>query len=131
MLASLPQIDRTGREIRRAVVIGAGGFIGSRLSSALTDCHVDTACFTRACRFLYQDELSYPLWTTPVVYYLASSINPALGEQHPEWATADHQLFATLLRGLSRVKSPPTVVLTSSGGTVYDADVPPPYSERS
>ncbi|MCO1580325.1 NAD-dependent epimerase/dehydratase family protein [Crossiella sp. SN42] len=129
MPLTAPELDRTGRAIHRAVIIGGAGFIGSSLSAALTSCHIDTACFTRRSPFLHQDELSYPLHTTRIVYYLASSINPALGEAHPDWAAADLALFGRLLRRLARLAEPPAVVLTSSGGTVYDQAVPPPYAE--
>lgn len=132
MLTSAPEIDSAGRAIHRAAVIGAAGFIGARLSDALTSAHVDTACFTRTSRVLDDaDELSYALHHAPVVYYLASSINPTLGEKHPDWAKTDHRLFARLLARLARRADPPAVVLTSSGGTVYDQDVAPPYSELS
>ncbi|MBO0867262.1 MAG: NAD-dependent epimerase/dehydratase family protein [Micromonosporaceae bacterium] len=119
------------RPTRRAVVVGAAGFIGARLTAALTRSPVDTAGITRMSSFLCGSRLSYPLRGARIVYYLASTINPTLGEQHPDWAAADHQLFAALLRQLAREPVPPTVVLTSSGGTVYDHRQPPPYSEDS
>lgn len=121
----------TRTRVCRAVVIGAAGFIGTSLSALLTGMRVDTACFTRKARFMLGGELAYCLLTADFVFYLASSINPALGEEHPEWAQADHALFAELLRGLARMKQPPTVLLTSSGGTVYDPGFDPPYSELS
>ena len=132
-MATLTPVTRSAeRAINRAAVIGAGGFIGASLSSALADAHVDTACFTRSARvFTDRNELSYALRRAPVVYYLASSINPTLGEMHPEWGAADRQLFSRLLARLAERGDPPAVVLTSSGGTVYDQDVAPPYSESS
>ncbi|MFI1768594.1 NAD-dependent epimerase/dehydratase family protein [Streptomyces sp. NPDC020800] len=117
--------------IRRAVVIGAGGFIGRELSAVLHQTGIDTACFTRKAAFMPPVGLAHCLLTADVVFYLASSINPLLGEQHPERARADHRLFAELLRRLSQMQDPPTVMLTSSGGTVYDPDVRPPFSEVS
>jgi UDP-glucose 4-epimerase len=71
----------------------------------------------------------YPLRQAQVVYYLASSINPTLGELYPDRAVADHLHFSKLLDRLSRLPSPPVVVLTSSGGTVYDEQAAPPYGE--
>ncbi|RSM44866.1 UDP-glucose 4-epimerase [Amycolatopsis balhimycina DSM 5908] len=132
MPISAAEAGSTSRTIHRAAVIGAGGFIGTRLSVALTNEHVDTACFTRVTRALDDsDELSYVLHRVPVIYYLASSINPTLGEQYPERAREDHRTFAKLLARLACRDEPPTVVLTSSGGTVYEQDVLPPYDERS
>ncbi|WP_156893059.1 NAD-dependent epimerase/dehydratase family protein [Actinokineospora enzanensis] len=114
---------------QRAVVVGAAGFVGRRLAAALLRAEVATACLTRQSRFLLKDDLAHPLHQADIVFYLASSINPALGEKHPEWAAADHRLFSTLLDRLSGFREPPTVVLTSSGGTVYDPDCPAPYAE--
>ncbi len=132
MATSTTGTGSAGRVINRAAVIGAAGFIGSSLSAALTRSQVDTACFTRNVRLLnHRDELHYALQLAPVVYYLASSINPTLGEKHPERVAADHQMFSRLLRQLADRRDPPAVVLTSSGGTVYDQDVAPPYSESS
>lgn len=132
MATSAPGTYSAKRTINRAAVIGAAGFIGTPLCSALASSHVDTACFTRNVRVVnHRDELGYALRLAPVVYYLASSINPTLGETHPEWAAADHQQFSRLLRQLADRDDFPAVVLTSSGGTVYDQDVAPPYSESS
>ncbi len=114
-----------------AVVIGSAGFIGRRLSATLDLARVRTACFTRQSRFLLDGELAAPISEAGTVFYLASSINPALGETHPELAEADHVLFRTLLDRLRRRDNPPTVVLTSSGGTVYDPAFAPPYAETS
>jgi len=132
MAISTPGTHPAEQAINRAAVIGAAGFIGASLSGALADAHVDTACFTRSARvFNDRNELSYALRRAQVVYYLASSINPSLGEQHPEWGAADHQLFTRLLRQLAEQDEPSAVVLTSSGGTVYDQDAAPPYAESS
>ena len=114
-----------------AVIIGAGGFIGRPLTRALSAAHVEVEAYTRERRFARGTELAPPLRNAAVLFYLATSIHPALGERHPEWAAADHWQFAGLLRELAALESPPTVVLTSSGGTVYDSSAAPPYTERS
>lgn len=132
MATSTADTYSVGRTINRAAVIGAAGFIGASLSSWLASSQVDTACFTRSVRVLnHRDELYYALRHSPVVYYLASSINPTLGEKHPDWAAADHQTFSRLLRQFADLDDPPAVVLTSSGGTVYDQEIAPPYSESA
>ena len=112
-----------------AVIIGAGGFIGRPLSRALSAAHVEVEAYTRERRFARGTELAHPLRNAAVLFYLATSIHPALGERHPEWAAADHWQLG--LRELAALESPPTVVLTSSGGTVYDSSAAPPYTERS
>lgn len=128
MPATATKVTKSG--VRRAVIIGAGGFIGHNLSALLTGLQIDTACFTRETRFLQRDGLNYFLHTADFIFYLATSITPALAEQHPEWAQADYALFAELVSRLTRTGRSPTVVLASSG-TVYDPDVSPPYSELS
>lgn len=115
----------------KAVVIGADGFIGRRLTLALSSARVEVETYTRERGFSRGTDLAGPLRNADVVFYLATRIQPALAEQHPEWAAADHRQFAGLLRELALLESPPTVVLTSSGGTVYDPSVPPPYAEVS
>ena len=119
------------RATDRAAVIGSAGFIGRRLSAKLAGARVRTSCYTRQARFLSDGELAEPVADAGTVYYLASSINPALGESHPELALEDHRLFSALLEQLRRRDNPPTVVLTSSGGTVYDPAFPPPFGESS
>src|SRR5262249_22560385 len=112
MLTSVPRADRTARDTAKVAGIGAAGVIGSGLTAALARARIATTGLTRTSRLFTPDGLSSPLREARTIYYLASSINPMLGEQHPELATADHKLFATLLARLARVDYPPTVVLT-------------------
>jgi UDP-glucose 4-epimerase len=125
---SVNAADGSARQVRRAAVIGADGFIGRHLATALYADGVEIIEYTRQHELFWPDD---PAHRPDIVYYLASSITPALAEQHPEWVTADHLRFAALLSQLSRSARPPTVVLTSSGGTVYDPDVPGASSEDS
>jgi UDP-glucose 4-epimerase len=81
--------------------------------------------------FLTAGVLSPAVRRAAVIYYLASSINPALAERHPERAEADHALFLGLLGALRALGTRPTLVLTSTAGAMYDAAVPPPYAETS
>jgi UDP-glucose 4-epimerase len=113
--------DPSARVCRRAAVIGADGFIGRHLATALYAEGVEIIGYTRQHDLFWSDD---PAHRPDIVYYLASSITPALAEEHPELVTSDHLRFAALLSQLSRSVRPPTVVLTSSGGTVYDPDVP-------
>jgi UDP-glucose 4-epimerase len=106
----------------RADVVGADGFIGRHLAAALSASGARVTACTRAHQPYRPD-------APDIVFYLASSITPALAEQHPDWVGADHQLFAAVLRRLARRPNPPTVVLTSSAGTAYDPDVPGPWRE--
>jgi UDP-glucose 4-epimerase len=113
------------RATRRAAVVGADGFIGRHLTAALWACDMEAVSFTRQHELRWPDDPAAP----DIVFYLASSITPTLAEQNPEWVTADHLRFSEMVRRLARNARPPTVVLTSSAGTVYDPDVPGPCRE--
>lgn len=108
-----------------AAVVGSDGFIGRRLSGSLTARGTVVRGYTRQHGLHRRDEAGDP----DVIFYLATSITPALAERHPELVTADHVRFAGLVRMLARTPNPPSVVLTSSAGTVYDPDLPGPYRE--
>ncbi|MCO6008406.1 NAD-dependent epimerase/dehydratase family protein [Actinoallomurus purpureus] len=66
-----------------------------------------------------------------IVYYLATSVNPAIAEDRPDLVAADQDAFEGLLDALADLRRPPLVVLTGSGGAVYDPSRPPPYDERT
>jgi UDP-glucose 4-epimerase len=108
----------------RAEVLGADGFIGRHLTAALCATGTRVIAYTRSHQPYRPD-------SPDIVFYLASSITPALAEQHPEWVREDHRRFATLLGHLGSQANPPTVVLTSSAGTVYDPDAPGPWDEEA
>jgi UDP-glucose 4-epimerase len=114
-----------GRTVRRAAVVGADGFIGRHLTAALQALGVQVNGYTRQHELSWRADSAAP----EVVFYLASRVTPALAERHPEWVTADHLCFTDLLRMLVRTGRPPTVVMTSSAGTVYDPDVAGPCAE--
>jgi UDP-glucose 4-epimerase len=107
-------------------VIGADGFIGRHLIAALATDGIATIGYTR------RHELDWPVdpaHRPDTLFYLASSITPTTAEQYPQRVTADHLRFAALLARVARDPRPPVVVLTSSGGTVYDPDAAGPCRE--
>jgi UDP-glucose 4-epimerase len=113
-------------------VVGAGGFLGRALVGAAHRSRVPVAAYTRAIPFLSPDGTpDAGLARSRTVYWLASSVNPALAEADPERVLADREAFAALLRAVRVLPEPPRVVLLSSGGTVYDPADPPPYQESS
>ncbi len=115
---------------RPAAVIGAGGFLGRPLVAALRMAGVPVAEFTRTIPFLGPaGEPAAGLAAARTAYWLATSVNPLVAEQEPDRVAADREVFAGFLAALGRLADPPTVVLLSSGGTVYDAEAPPPYAE--
>lgn len=122
----MPAASVAGRPTRRAAVIGADGFIGRHLIAALATDGIATIGYTR------RHELDWPVdpaHRPDTLFYLASSITPTTAEQYPQRVTADHLRFAALLARVARDPRPPVVVLTSSGGTVYDPDAAGPCRE--
>lgn len=115
-----------------AAVVGAAGFLGSALVHTLRADGVPVATFTRKTPFLTDSgSPDDGLPAARTVFWLASSINPAIAESEPGRVREDREVFCSLLRALERLADPPRVVLVSSGGTVYDPRLPPPYREDS
>jgi UDP-glucose 4-epimerase len=113
-------------------VVGAGGFLGTALTSAATLAGVPVDAYTRAEPALRPDgRMDARLARAGTVFWLATSVNPALAESHPERAAADLETFTAALRALGSLPRPPKVALLSSGGAVYDTTGPPPYREES
>src|SRR4051812_42234447 len=117
------QASELSRSGPGAAVIGAGGLVGARLVRALESVGVSTARYTRSRPFLRDEDgevgvLAAALRRAPVIFYLATSVNPGVAERYPERVDADHELFTRMLRELKRSEVRPAVVLASSG-TVY------------
>lgn len=116
---------------RSAAVLGSSGFIGGAVAGALERRGIECARFTRDRPFLVGTELAPPLRTADVVFWLISSIRPATTDAQSK-AAADRDALEQLLARLAeRPGPPPRMVAVSSGGTVYDNERPPPYSEQS
>lgn len=114
-----------------ASVIGAGGFIGGQLVRSLGWAGIPTEILTRRNSFLRRGRLCAQILRSDVIFYLATRISPALAERDPQRVAEDKDEFRALLAGLQDVDHRPVVVLPSSGGTVYDPDLAPPYTEQS
>ncbi|MFB4306671.1 NAD-dependent epimerase/dehydratase family protein [Actinomadura sp. GTD37] len=112
-------------------VVGAGGFIGARLTEALTMAGVPTAPVTRATPAVADGLPAPALRTARTIFYLASSVNPALAERHPERVAADHAAFTGLLSALRRAGDRPALILAGSAGAVYAPHAAPPYRETA
>lgn len=113
-------------------VVGAAGFLGSALVHTLHAAGVPVAMFTRKTPFLTDSgSPDDGLVAARTVFWLASSINPAIAEIEPGRVYEDRETFLSLLRVLERLADPPKVILVSSGGTVYDPAIPPPHREDS
>lgn len=113
-------------------IVGAGGFIGSALLRRLRASAVEVDTFTRT------DPVVSPAGTLPAgaeswrtVYWLASSVNPAVAELRPDLVDADQAQFEGFLAAVRASGLVSRIVLLSSGGTVYDSATDPPYTEDS
>jgi len=113
-------------------VVGAAGFLGRALVDGLRRAALPVSSYTRSAPFLDGDGAARPgLASASTVYWLATQINPQIAEQQPEKVAEDLAAFEQFLRTVKALVVPPTVVLLSSGGTVYDPDVAPPYAETA
>ncbi|MFE0417522.1 NAD-dependent epimerase/dehydratase family protein [Streptomyces tendae] len=122
-----PRRRGTGRPRRTAAIVGADGFIGSRLCTHLG---TDAVPFTRRRPAVHDDGSPAPeLRTADTVYYLATSVTPATADRDPAAVAADHDHFLRLVDALAALDRPPLLVLASSGGTVYDVTALRPYDE--
>lgn len=115
-----------------AAVVGASGFLGSALVRTLRARGVRVGEYTRKAPFLAGPGMPDDhVVTARTVFWLATSINPAVADAEPWRAQGDRDTFASMLRTVEQLANPPRIVLISSGGTVYDPAVEPPYREDS
>ncbi len=111
-------------------VIGAKGFLGSHVVTALRKLGVSVETFSRDTPFAdHGGRPTAALANASVIYYFATSITPSIADLHPEMVAADRDVFLMLLGALAECAGPRVVVLASSGGIVYDPQMTPPYAE--
>jgi UDP-glucose 4-epimerase len=119
---------------RNVAVVGATGFIGTALMSALMARGGSTGepVWVPAA---YSSAHPYPICPDVLpdaVIYLASTVNPAIAERDPGRAEQDIATLRDVITGLERAGADRLrFILPGSGGTVYDPAVAPPYDERS
>ena len=116
----------------RVAIVGAAGFLGRSLVEALRRSATPHSAYTRSVPFLGPDGVAAPgLASAHTVYWLATQINPQIAEQQPSKVAEDLAVFEGFLHAVRGLPAPPTVVLLSSGGTVYDPQTDPPYAETA
>jgi UDP-glucose 4-epimerase len=114
------------------VVVGARGFLGRGLVPALEREGPGVVALGREDAIVdARGKLTPAIARARAVYYLASTTNPKIANDHPDRVERDMKTFSLFLRAAAREDSPPVVVFPSSGGTVYDVSHPPPYDETS
>ena len=113
-------------------VIGASGFLGSTFVRIAEAAGASCASFTRAVPFIDgSGQAASGLRRAHTVYWLAGTITPAVAEREPDQVSADRSALRALVDAVSALDHQPRIVLVSSGGTVYDPGVAPPYHEQS
>jgi UDP-glucose 4-epimerase len=110
-----------------AAVVGAGGMIGSALTTGLRRLGVPVVPFTRERPACPGGQPHPGRLAARTIFYLASRISPSTVDR----VAADRADFVRLLDEVGRSGRRPTVVFGGSGGTAYDRRYPPPYQENS
>jgi len=119
---------------RTVSVVGGGGFLGARIVADLRDHGHRVHVLDRRHPVVAAGDLVPAAAASDWVVWAASSINPMIAEHDPDRIALDTEAFDAFLAGLAAARERggrPRVVLLSSGGTVYDEDAEPPYSESS
>ncbi|HKT03936.1 MAG TPA: NAD-dependent epimerase/dehydratase family protein [Rugosimonospora sp.] len=120
-------VDKT-----QVCVVGADGFVGSWLRRTLARRGMRVAELNRKTPMLESSDRPVPaLRTAHTIFYLAMSVNISLAEESPRLVAADRSTFAKFLDAMAETPERPTVVLTSTGGAIYDMEAEPPHSESS
>lgn len=113
-------------------VVGSAGFLGRAFATRLDEMGVAWAGYTRAMPIIdATGRLSLPD-SVSTIFWLATRINPSIADTDPGRVAEDRAAFGALLRGVGGLRHErelPLIVLLSSGGTVYDTALPPPYLE--
>jgi UDP-glucose 4-epimerase len=126
----MPLLDADGPSV---AVVGARGFIGRAIVTALRARGVPTVCRGSQFPAVVQGRLDPEVSAASLVVLVTGRSSPAQAEREPATAAAElaesRQLFDLL--GRRTDGHPQRVLLASSGGSVYDTQNPAPFSEQS
>ncbi len=124
--------NTTSDPLRTVSVIGGRGFLGGRIADRLQETGHRVHILDRDRPAFDATGLLPEVAGSDWVVWAASSINPMIADNDPDRVVLDAEAFEQLLRGLDDLGPiAPRVLLLSSGGTVYDESVDPPYAEDS
>jgi len=116
-------------QVYEVAVVGAAGFLGTAVMSALAAAGCAAAGFTLD-RPLFVDGVADPdAANVRTVVWCASRINPRLAVERPELVERDRDDLAEALAHFAAWDKPPRLIAFSSGGTVYGPPAEPPYAE--
>jgi UDP-glucose 4-epimerase len=115
----------------RVSIIGANGFIGRWLAKEVGFDHWRVDRYDLAKPAVAGGRIAPPILESDYIFWLASRTNPAIAASNSALVELEFDEFACFVRLLEQSGASPTVLLASSGGTVYDTTYSPPYSETS
>ncbi len=110
---------------KNIIIVGASGFIGSALSSALATSNHNIITMGRGSK---QEDFCMD---ADIVFYTAGTSTPYNSHIDNSYVEYDIRWLTTYLNFLSKRKSCPLFVLFSSAGTVYDPLIKGVYTEKS
>ena len=116
-------------QVYEVAVVGAAGFLGTAVMSALADAGLSAGGFTLDRPLLVDGVVDRDAGTVRTVVWCASRINPRLASERPELVEQDRVDLAEALAHFASWDWPPRVIAFSSGGTVYGPPSSPPYTE--
>ena len=115
---------------QQVCVVGSDGFIGRHVVQDLLDAGHVVHTFDRRTRALDPQDPDDVVLEADHVVWAAATINPMVADNDPSQVQVDVAFFQTFLDTM-RDRGRGRTILLSSGGTVYDQSVAPPYAESS
>jgi UDP-glucose 4-epimerase len=131
----MPSVEASVPDRPTVAVLGARGFVGRAIVSALRARDVPTVLRTSDRPAVHRGDLDPAVAGAASVLVVTGRTNPAMAER--DSATADRELaesrelFDLLTESRGRLPGSQRILLASSGGSVYDTRQPPPYRETS
>jgi len=115
--------------VYEAVVVGAGGFLGSAVMRAFLAAGIDATGYTLERPLFVDGRLDADARGARTVVWCASRINPRLAAEEPALIAADVADLDEAIAEFRSWETPPRIVTFSSGGTVYGPPSEPPFAE--
>jgi UDP-glucose 4-epimerase len=115
--------------VYEVAVVGAAGFLGAAVTSALVEAGHNAGAFTLDRPLFSGGVVDADASDVRTVVWCASRTNPRLASERPELVDRDRRDLAEALAQFALWDRPPRVIAFSSGGTVYGPPEVPPYVE--
>jgi UDP-glucose 4-epimerase len=115
--------------VYEVAVVGAAGFLGAAVVSAMADAGFNAGAFTLDRPLFSGGVVDAEAADVRTVVWCASRTNPRLASERPELVERDRGDLAEALAQFASWDRPPRVIAFSSGGTVYGPPDVPPFVE--